>query len=322
MNDAAAPHPLRHSVRCLPDGADVPIAAGETLLAALLAARVPVAHACGGLARCSTCRVRVTDGAELCDARTESERAIADRLRFDDETRLACQTRVRGDVAVRRLVVDEQDLALAAGEVKAPVARAVGREATLTLLFTDVADFTPLAEELPPYDVIHLLNRWFAAAGEAVVRHRGRIDNYMGDGFFAVFGDTDGGVADAPDAGRDDALDAVRAGLDLVVAAAQVSRYAETIYGRGFGVRIGIHRGTVVVGGLGAASMMRETVIGDAVNVAARIEAANKPAGTKLLVSDAVADRVGSRVVFGKSVDAELKGKTGAHHLREVTALR
>ncbi len=320
MNDDAAPHASAHRVHCVPDGADVPVAPGETLLAALLAARVPVAHACGGHARCSTCRIRVTDGADRCDARTESERAIAERLRFDDETRLACQTRVRGDVAVRRLVVDEQDAALAAGEVKAPVARAVGREATLTLLFTDIADFTPLAEELPPYDVIHLLNRWFAAAGEAIVRHHGRIDNYMGDGFFAVFGDAD--AADAKDGARDDALDAVRAGLDLVAAAAQVSRYAEAIYGRGFGVRIGIHRGTVVVGGLGAASMMRETVIGDAVNVAARIEAANKAAGTRLLVSDAVADRVAPRVVFGKSVDAELKGKTGAHHLREVTGLR
>jgi adenylate cyclase len=312
-----------HRIRCAPDAAEIPAAPGQTILDAMLAAGVPAAHACGGLARCSTCRVRVTDGAERCDGRTESERVIADRLRFDDETRLACQTRVRGDIGVRRLVVDAQDVALAAGEAKASVARAVGREATLTLLFTDVADFTPLAEELPPYDVIHLLNRWFTAAGEVVARHHGRMDNYMGDGFFAVFGDAGGaGGTDGEVSADDDALDAVRAGLGLVEVAAQVSRYAEAIYGRGFGVRVGIHRGTVVVGGLGAASMMRETVIGDAVNVAARIEAANKPAGTKLLVSDAVADRVASAVVFGRSVDAELKGKTGAHHLREVTGLR
>ena len=302
-----------HHARTAPDRADVPVSPGQTLLEAMLAANLPLAHACGGNARCSPCRVRIETGAEQCESRPADELAMAERLGFDDDTRLACRTRLRGDVDVRRLVIDAEDMALATRPADSAGARAVGREATLTLMFTDVADFTPLSEVLPPYDVIHLLNRWFTAAGEVVTRFGGRIDNYMGDGFFAVFGDSEDSVTDV--------LDSVRAGLELVSVAADVSRYAESIYGRPFGVRVGIHRGQVVVGGLGAASLVRETVIGDAVNVAARIEAANKPAGTRLLVSDAVADLVRGRVTFGKSVDAELKGKVGAHRLHEVRAV-
>jgi adenylate cyclase len=320
-------------VRILPDQVAAELPAEGTLLEGLLAAGVPIAHACGGNARCSTCRVRVVDGVEHLGPRPEDECAIATRLGFDDATRLACRARLAGDVSVRRLVVDERDVALASRAARTPSEGAVGREEFLSVLFVDVADFTPLSEELPPYDVVHLLNRWFDLAGEAITAHGGRIDNYMGDGLLAVFGRSVEGPEPGPDGAPQRAAPsraaaaagAVRAGLALLRAAEDTDRYARPLYGRPFRVRVGIHCGDIVTGPLGAAGQRRETVIGDPVNAAARIEAANKPAGTSLLVSEDVAALLRTLPApgpqFGKTVTAALKGKSGDHVLREVLHL-
>ncbi len=296
-------------IRCLPDDVDATPAGETTLLDALLAAGVPLAHACGGHARCTTCRVRVEDGAECLGPRTDDERAMAERLRFDDATRLACQATCGGTSVVRRLVLDKRDEQLASRLASDPSRGSVGREEDCTILFADVANFTPLSERLPPYDVIHLLNRYFLQVGDAIERCGGYIDNYMGDGLMAVF------------KGDGCALAAVRAGLAMLEETADVSEYAEPLYGAPFRIRVGIHHGTVVIGDMGACHKRRETVIGDVVNVASRIEAANKPAGTRLLVSDAVLALVRDDVVTGRIVDTPLKGKTGAHTLVEIVRL-
>src|SRR6266478_7539136 len=107
-------------IRFLPDELDVEALADETLLHASVRAGIPHTHACGGNARCSTCRVIVLDGVENCAPRTEAENVIARLLQFDAHVRLACQTRVAGPVTVRRLVLDEQDLALVKEEMRTP----------------------------------------------------------------------------------------------------------------------------------------------------------------------------------------------------------
>jgi adenylate cyclase len=257
--------------------------------------------------------VRIESGAESCAPRTDDECAMATRLRFDDDTRLACQTRLvpgTADLTVRRLVIDALDLDLATATARAT--GRVGCELDLAVLFADIAGFTTLSEDLPAYDVVHLLDRWFAVAGPAVEGHGGRIDNYMGDGLMAVFGATP--AAGAPDP----AQCGVRAALALVAAAADVDRYTREIYRRGFAVRVGVHFGPVVVGTLGAAHNRRETAIGDAVNVAARLEAANKEIGSAVLVSDVVAARLGPAFRLGRTAEIALKGKSGVHRVIEV----
>jgi class 3 adenylate cyclase len=296
------------TARCSPDQRDVPVADGQTLLEAMLAAGVPVAHACGGKAKCSTCRVRIEGGESACSARPADEAEIARRLRFDDVTRLACRTRITGDVTVRRLVVDARDESLVS-QVGAPAETIAGREARVALLFADVADFTPFAEAVPPYDVVHLLNRWFASAAEVVERHGGYVDNYLGDGILAVFG------LDDEEAGP---RAAVRAGLELLDEARHVNDYSRELYGRQFAIRVGVHWGTVVVGGVGPAGRKRETVIGDAVNIASRVEGANKACRTKILITDDVAEQVRRHFVLGQSFDVELKGKGGTYRVWEV----
>jgi adenylate cyclase len=124
------------------------------------------------------------------------------------------------------------------------------------------------------------------------------------------------GIDGAPDpAGR-----AVRAGLDLLQEAAAVRAYVEAQLHRTFRIGVGIHVGPVILGTIGAGERRRLTAIGDVVNLASRIESANKTAGTDILVSAAVWDSVAGRARAGRTFDLALPGTAGTHVLREVSA--
>ena len=116
-----------------------------------------------------------------------------------------------------------------------------------------------MAEALPPYDVVHMLNRFFGGASDVITANGGRVDNYMGDAVLALFG---------VDHETMPAVAAIRSGLGVLEVAADVNHYVERIYGRTFAVRIGIDFGEVVFGLLGSDDTARETAIGDPVNVA------------------------------------------------------
>src|SRR5947209_2892659 len=253
-------------------------AAGETILRTSLRAAIPHAHACGGQARCSTCRVQVVEGLECCAPRNDREGEMAARLHFSPEIRLACQTTVSGDVTLRRLVLDAEDIKLTAQPSRADATAPIGEEKKLAILFADIRGFTPFAERLLPYDVVHVLNRYYYEVGRAISEHGGRIDNYMGDGLLALFG-----IDNTKDAVRQ----AVGAALGMLAAVEHLKPYVEMIHGRSFEIGIGIHYGEVIVGAIGAPGMKRVTVIGDAVNLASRIESATKRCGARLLISEA-----------------------------------
>lgn len=304
-------------IHCLPDEAVLPCEPGARILHALQDAGVPIASACGGGARCSTCRVQILEGLDACEPRNAAELRMASMLSFPDDIRLACQTEIHGPVTVRRLVLDEQDLVLTSRIHGLPGNGQVGREMFIAVLFADIRDFTPLAEGLPAYDVVHLLNRFYAAAGRVIGMHHGRIVNYMGDGFMAIFG--------VGGAGSDDSHEvpmlATRAALALQGAAEDTARYVRDVYGRAFAVGVGVHAGMAVVGDVGALGQRRETAIGDTVNLASRIEAANKPAGTTILVSDQVRSHIEGGIRFGRSFELPMKGKTGIFTVHEVLGL-
>jgi adenylate cyclase len=260
------------------DGRVAPIAAGETILHASLRAGVPHAHACGGNARCSTCRVQVVNGLDACARRTDKEHDLASRLRFAPEVRLACQTTVSGDVKIRRLVLDQTDVDLIDAQSARPGAvEPIGEERSLAIMFADIRGFTPFAELLLAYDVVHALNRYYDEMGRVIAEYGGHIDNYMGDGLLAVFG------MDQPERCAPRAVAAARG---MIEAVERLKPYFDLVYGRSFGIGIGIHYGEVIVGAVGAAGRRRVTIVGDAVNVAARIEAATKTFGARVLISE------------------------------------
>ena len=319
------------SVYVLPDQRLVECRPAEAILPAALRARIPFAHACGGRASCSTCRVVVVEGWQACSERTPKERAIAERLGFNPEFRLACQTRISGDVTIRRLVLDDDDVELADirprfGRRRAPApmqwafgglvnrrsrARSIGDEMQVAILFSDIRGFTSFSEALLPYDVIHELQRHLRMVRRAVERRGGVVTSYMGDGVMALFGLRDR---------RASSLRAVEAGQEILAQTDIRRQGLELLYGRSFDVNVGLHYGAAIVGTLeGAPSSV--TAIGDTVNMASRIEQANKDHGTRFLMSEATLAEVGDGVTVGRSFRCSLPGKAGEHMLVEVLGM-
>ncbi len=297
------------TIPCEPDGKKVAASTSETVLAAALRAGIPTAHPCGGDARCSICRVSVENGLEHCAPMTQRERVLSEQLGFSPEVRLACQTTAAGDIKVRRLVVDEDDLELNQRLDQTAEPFSIGEERELAILFADIRSFTEFSEKLPPYDVIYILNRYFYHMGKIISAHGGSIENYIGDGLMALFG-----LDDSPTV----CFRAVSTGLRMIEDIARNRHHFEDIYGMGFRIGVGIHYGKVVVGTVG----QRMTAIGDAVNFASRIESANKEYGTELLISEDVYQQVAGKCAITSSIEnAVIKGKSGTHVLYAVHAL-
>ncbi|MBT5715179.1 TIM barrel protein, partial [Candidatus Poribacteria bacterium] len=299
-------------IKYLPDGCEVETAADESILEASLRAGIPHANACAAKARCSTCRVVVVDGAEHCSERTEAEAALATRLHFADNIRLACQTRIAGDVTVRRPVLDDVDIAVTSQLGKDALPDHVGEEMRIAILFADISGYTSFVESLPPYDVVHALNRYFYLMHGVVEENGGHVSDYVGDGLLAFFG-----IDDASSA----TTNAVTAGLSMFDAVERLNAYLDPMYGRTFRIRVGVHYGEVVVGTIGIGDIRKLAAFGDAVNFASRVETANKAAGTDFLISDAAREQLDGRAEIGRAVVTKLRGKTGEHVLHEVLGM-
>ena len=101
-----------------------------------------------------------------CPQRNANETSMADRLKLADEIRLACQLRPEGELRVRRLVLDETDIMITSQ--LGGVATRSGEAKDVAVFFSDIVDFTALSERLSPYDVMYLLNRYFAQVGDVI----------------------------------------------------------------------------------------------------------------------------------------------------------
>ncbi|WP_293337262.1 adenylate/guanylate cyclase domain-containing protein [Microcoleus sp. CAWBG58] len=301
-------------IHYLPDDRAIEIDDDDIILEASLRAGIPHTHACGGSARCSTCRVLIVEGLEFCSPRNSAEDDLANKLRLDPEIRLACQTQVAGGkVILRRLAIDSEDLETFNDEIAGNLISApVGQEKKIAILFADIRGFTAFAESLLPYDVIYILNRYFQKMGYAINRNGGMINNYMGDGFMALFGLENSEKA---------AEQAVRAGVEMLEELDKLNPYFETLYHHRLRIGIGIHCGLAVVGNLGEKKNQTVTAIGDAVNFASRIEAANKQVGTTLLISAETYDEVKDLAIVNQCVSVKIPGKSGEYPLYEVVGM-
>jgi class 3 adenylate cyclase/nitrite reductase/ring-hydroxylating ferredoxin subunit len=299
-------------VTSLPDQVEFDVGAEETLLEAGLRSGIAFAHACGGRAKCSTCRISVIEGLGACSQRTAAESVLANRLGLSDEVRLACQLRPQGEVSVRRLVLDETDLMMCS-QLDRAVATRIGEAKNVTIFFSDIVDFTSISGNLSPYDVMYLLNRYFVQVGDIIERNGGFIDKFIGDGLMAIFG-----VDDQPNA----PLRAVSTSLQILDAVDRMKPFFAAMYEADFDIRIGLHYGEAVIGSLGSIGHERLTAIGDVVNLASRIEAANKEAGSRLLISDALHQQVEESVQVADFVRVRLRGTNDRITLYEIDGLK
>jgi adenylate cyclase len=301
-------------IHYLPDDRAIEIYDNDIILEASLRAGIPHTHACGGSARCSTCRVLIVEGLEFCSPRNSAEDELANKLRLEPEIRLACQTQIAGGkVILRRLAIDSEDLETFNDEIAGNLISApVGQEKKIAILFADIRGFTAFAESLLPYDVIYILNRYFQKMGYVINRNGGMINNYMGDGFMALFGLENSEKA---------AEQAVRAGVEMLEELDKLNPYFETLYSHRLRIGIGIHCGLAVVGNLGAQKNQTVTAIGDAVNFASRIEAANKQVGTSLLISEETYEEIKDLAIVNQCVSVKIPGKSGEYPLYEVVGM-
>lgn len=255
-------------------GPDLTLPPGPTLLEISRMCGVPHASVCGGRARCSTCRVRVTDSNQPLPEPGPAERKTLDRIGAPADVRLACQIRPEADISVTRLIRPPEnqgkELTTASGDAE-------GAEHDLAVLFLDIRGFTSISEKRLPYDTVFLLNRFFSDIGEAINTSGGWIDKYMGDGLMALFGHNQP-VEQA-------AKNALAACIGIDLALTRFNAEMATEIENPLRIAIGLHAGPLVLGKIGHKASASMTVIGQTVNVASRLEGLAKEQDMQLVVS-------------------------------------
>jgi class 3 adenylate cyclase/hemoglobin-like flavoprotein len=291
------------------DGISIPVdSTEESILELSLRNKVPHLWECGGRGRCTTCRVRILDGLSHVSPRTQIEAKVAGERGWDRFTRLACQTRTTGGIVVQRLARNGADVTRIHAEA---LQVEPGREVALAVLFCDLRNFTPITERLLPYDVVHILNRYYERLGAAVIYNSGYIFQYVGDQLVAWFG-LNGGTAEQ------NCRNAVRSGLAMLQILREINPGLQSDFGLVLDISVGVHYGPVVIGSIGHSSNRQLSAVGDTVNVASRIEGMNRELGTTLLVSDEVTGHLDGALRTGAVTPVQLKGKTGTFTLTEV----
>lgn len=183
-----------------------------------------------------------------------------------------------------------------------------GARREMTVLFADIRGFTKLSERLEPEHVVEILNGYLASATDVIFEHQGTIDKFIGDAIMALFG--------APVQIENHPLEAVKAAL------AMQRRFVETPSKQGQRVSfgIGINSGPGVVGTIGAPQLMSYTVIGDVVNVAARLQ--GQARAGEILITDETYEQVSDQVVAEDLGPMDLKGRRATVNVYKVTGLR
>ena len=287
-----------------PDGREIAVPLGMSILEASQLCGIPHASVCGGRGRCSTCRVRVTAGLDALPAPSPQETAVLARAGAAIDVRLACQLRPKADVAVVPLLPANVG---PRGAWPRP-SHLEGQEKEIVILFADLRGFTTLAQNRLPYDVVFILNRYFNAMGRAIEMHGGHVDKFIGDGVMALFG-----VDDGPTRGARAALAAARA---MGEALAVLNRSLSSGLERELKLGIGIHMGPAIVGEMGYGRAVSLTAIGDAVNTASRLESLTKDYTAELVVSDAVARAAGMDLSAFPAHEATVRGREGTLAVR------
>jgi adenylate cyclase len=155
-----------------------------------------------------------------------------------------------------------------------------GIRTDVTILLTDIRNFTSISEQMDPWDVVELLNSYFPGMINIIFRHQGMVDKFIGDSILAVFG--------VPVPREDDALRAVRAALEMQNGLQAINKIRARKRQKTLEIGIGITSGTVISGNIGSERRMDYTVIGDPVNLAARLEGLTKEVKRRILVNDRV----------------------------------
>lgn len=267
------PPVLTHS-----SGQRMRILPGATVLETLRANRIPHASACGGRARCTTCRMRVTQGLEHLPPPSGLEATALARIDAPEGMRLACQVRPTTDLSILPLLA--ADVGAADGLVRGGLE---GSERLITVVFVDLRASTRLGETRMPYDVLFILNRFFAEMTKALADTDGHYSQFTGDGLMALYG------LDAADP-TIGPVQALRGAREMLARLAQLNQQMEAELRLPLQMGIGIHFGEAIVGSMGPPRSQIITAIGDTVNTTARLESLTKDYDCVLILSHRAAE--------------------------------
>jgi class 3 adenylate cyclase/CHASE2 domain-containing sensor protein len=177
-----------------------------------------------------------------------------------------------------------------------------GELRNITVLFSDVAGFSSFSEAMAPGELVTLMNTYLTAMTDIIEAHGGFVDKYIGDAIVAVFG--------APLDDPDHAVHAVRAALACRARLEELDRHAAAFKGQKLSARIGLNSGEALVGNIGSHRRFNYTAMGDTVNLAARLEAANKHFTTTIMASEATVSRTNAMFAWRELGAIRVKGRS------------
>src|ERR1700736_44648 len=238
----------------------------------------PHASVCGGRARCSTCRIRIIGDCSSLPEPSKREAFVLNRVGAgsDPAIRLACQLRPEADLSFFQIFLPQ----ITAASLRVSSPSRIGEERYLVSMFVDMRGSTKLAEQRLPFDTVFIVNRFLGAVSQAVIESGGQPNQFVGDGQLALFG-----LATGPQTACRQAL---RAAAMIAANVEELNQFLKHDLREPIRFGIGIHGGEVIVGDIGYRDHMVFTALGDAVNVAARLQDMTKSLGCEVILSEEV----------------------------------
>ncbi len=275
---------------------------GLTVLEASYRHHVPHANVCGGKGRCSTCRIRIVSDRNGLPQPSAREAYVLERVgaSADPAIRLACQLRPLRDITIIPLLPPQVGTSFVHGKNRVHP----GEERYIVSMFVDMRGSTQMAADNLPFDTVFIVNRFLGAVSQSVMRAGGNVNQYLGDGVLALFG-----VAT-------DRKSACRQALN---AAAMVAKNVEHLNqqlaeadGKVIRFGIGINGGEVILGDIGYGENIAFTALGDAVNVAARLQDISKELACEAVISEEVYQAAGLTGDELPRQEITVRGRTAA----------
>ena len=294
------------------NGRTVRVPKGLSVLEASLRHNVPHASVCGGRARCSTCRIRVIGDCEDLPEPSKREAFVLNRVGAgsDPAIRLACQLRPETDLSFFQIFLPQID----AATLRTSGSARIGEERYLVSMFVDMRGSTNLAEKRLPFDTVFIVNRFLGAVSQAVIEAGGQPNQFVGDGQLALFG-----LSTSPQVACRQAL---KAAALIAANVAELNQFLSHELREPLRFGIGIHGGVVIIGDIGYRDHMVFTALGDAVNVAARLQDMTKGLACEAVLSEEVRQTAGLAADSLPSHEVAIRGRAEPMIVRSVVDVR
>lgn len=294
------------------NGRTIRVPKGMSVLEASVRNNVPHASACGGRGRCSICRIRVIGDCSSLPAPSKREVFVLDRVGAgaDPAIRLACQLRPNADLSFFQIFTPH----VTATTLRKADSVDIGQERYLVSMFVDMRGSTTLAEHRLPFDTVFIVNRFLSAVSQAVIECGGQPNQFVGDGELALFGLNTNPQTACRQAFRAAAL--IAANID------ELNRFLSHDLLEPLRFGIGIHGGEVIVGDIGYRDHQVFTALGDAVNVAARLQDMTKGLECETILSEEVYKTAGLPINLLPKRQIPIPGRTEPMIVRVVSNAR